>query len=355
MNHAAASAGTPHLARPIRAAVTGLSPIGLAHAAVLGVTPEVELTGLHDARRQARSDARDVGFDAPLYPTLERLLEKAQPEALVVAGPQQGRAAAVRLALEAGVAVLVERPMARTLGEAEAMVALAQRQGVPLAVAHALPWHPVFARSLELVREGAVGPLRRGSASTSLSRVFGPHRLDPRQVAGGVLAHLGADVLFTLVTALGPAQSARATAERLYGAVEDELRGTLTFPGGAEVSLEVSWSTPGFPRMATVLELDGEHGRLLASDDALELDRPGGGQAFVLRLAELPQPSRFDLEGEATWLGDAAFLAWVSGGPAPLTRAAAALDAHRAMDALYRSASAGGQPVAIAATETAAR
>jgi len=110
----------------------------------------------------------------------------------------------------------------------------------------------------------------------------------------------------------------------------------------------------GYVRASTVIELAGRDGRLLASDEALELDlaRPAAGLPAGytrLRDADFPARARFDFGGDALWLHDAAFLDWLAGGPAPPNEARVALEAHRVMDALYRSAAAGGITVKVTA------
>jgi predicted dehydrogenase len=127
----------------------------------------------------------------------------------------------------------------------------------------------------------------------------------------------------------------------------------MTLPDGAEVGLDCSWSVPGYTRASTVIELAGREGRLLASDEALEVDlarAAAGLPAGYSRMhdADFAAPARFDFGGETLWLHDAAFLDWLAGGPAPPNQAAAALEAHRVMDALYRSAAAGGAEVEVA-------
>jgi len=109
---------------------------------------------------------------------------------------------------------------------------------------------------------------------------------------------------------------------------------------------------PGYPLSAVVIELDGENGKLLISNDAFELDlteaRDGWPAGHTrLRHSELPQPARFDVNGEGYYLEDAAFLAWATGGPPPPTTVEAALRVQRTMDALYRSAAADGGPMRV--------
>ena len=111
-------------------AVVGLGHQGLTHAAPLSTIPGARLAALVDPRRAARDTARRVGFAAPAFRDLPTLLARARPDVVVVAGPQDERAQASRLALEAGCAVLSERPAAHRLEDAETLWTLAEARGL---------------------------------------------------------------------------------------------------------------------------------------------------------------------------------------------------------------------------------
>ena len=73
-------------------------------------------------------------------------------------------------ALKAGKPVLVEKPIALTIEEADAMVAAAKEAGKPLMVAHVLPFLPEFAFALEAVESGRYGALRAAHFTRVISK-----------------------------------------------------------------------------------------------------------------------------------------------------------------------------------------
>ena len=340
----------------MRIAIAGLTRAGLQHATVLATLPDCELAGVSDARTAPRRSLRGMGHAAPAYPRFEKLLAKESPAAVIVAAPQGERAALVRAALEAGASVLAEPPLAPTLAEAEALVALAAGKGLRLAVSQPILFQPVFVRAREAVRAGAIGAPHQARASLYLSRIFNPRDLRRlgTPLSGGVVAHHALDLIALLGDLFGPPSSVKATWKCLHGPVEDELHAMMKVAHGAEVGLDASWSVPGHPRAATVIEIEGDSGNLLVSDDAVELDLPASHAGYTSghtrwRDGDLPQPGRFDLEGETRWLEDAAFVAWLAGG-APLPgESASALRAQRVMEACYASARAGGEAVKVGA------
>ena len=344
--------------KPIRLAVAGLGRAGIVQGAVARAIPNVELVAFAEPDGALRRAARGAGFRLPTFERLTLLLEREKPDALIVTGPHHSRPALVREALDAGVAVLTDRPLSSALHEAESLVLLAREKKVPLACAHALMFHPVFAEASAVLASGTLGTPRRVRCSTYRSRVFDTTRqaaFAAGGATGGVLLHEAIDALFYCIETFGGPKQARATAQRLFGALEDEVHVTLTLPSGGEVGLDASWSVPGYPAAATVLEFEGDNGKLLASDDAVELDVTEERGAFRaghtrLGLADLAQHARFDLDGEATYRVLASFLAWAAGGEPPIHRADRAVRALRVMDALYTSTRNGGAPVPLAAS-----
>jgi predicted dehydrogenase len=341
------------VSRTVRVAVAGLGRAGIQHAALLAHVPGAELVGLLDPSPAARASARGMGLTAPAFAQLDRLVARARPDAVIVCAPEALRPEVARAALGAGLDVLVERPLASTLAGAGQVVAAAAAAGRRLAVAHPLVFDPVFVHATDLMAQRPLGPLTHASVSMFLSRVFGPRAGARTEAAGGVVAQVASDLLLLVHHMLGTPREVRATWTRLYGPVEDELHGTLVLDGGLEVGFDASWSTPGYLRSASVLELRGERGTLLASDDGIELELasaagPLPAGATRVRAAELPHAARFDLGGEAPWLQLAAFVAWAAGGPPPPNAAPAAHTVNAVVDALYRSARAGGEPMAVA-------
>ncbi len=113
--------------------VVGVGSLGRHHARHLASFHGVELIGVHDADRQrAEEVAAEVGTRA--FADLDDLLRRV--EAVSVAVATVAHAEVGLRALEAGVPVLMEKPFAVTLDEADAMIATADRRGVQLQVGH---------------------------------------------------------------------------------------------------------------------------------------------------------------------------------------------------------------------------
>jgi len=329
-------------------AVAGLGHHGIAHALALATIERATIVALADPRPTARRNARGMGFRLPSYSSFDRLLARQAVDAVFVCAPVGQRVALARRALKAGAAVFVERPAAIDFEQVNALVSEAERQGAKLMCSHPLVHQPVFARAAAEVAAGKLGAVRQARASVNASRVFSARaaRHVTHGQGGGVVAHTALDLIFLLSRMLGLPSEGQATAIRLYGDHEDEVHARLKLPSGGEIRFDCSWSVPGYPVPGTVIELEGERGHLLVSDDAIEIDGPSGAHARWIN-ADLPQPARFDVDGEARWLEDAAFVDWVLGGALPPGAGREALLAYAVMQALESSMRSGGQPAPV--------
>lgn len=350
-------AASPKPQRPVRVAISGLNRAGVMHAAVLSAIPDCEVVGVQDPRSAARRNLRGLGYTAAGFESVDKMLAKTRPDALFVCGPHPSRGPTVMQAIETGIAVLVDRPLAANRAQAESLVRLAAEKSVPLACGHALVHHPVFAAARGVLAANVIGEIRQARASLFASWVFSSKQKEsyaPHGSAGGVTVQPASDLLFLLCWYLGAPVEARATWNRIYGEYEDELHAMMKLPNGVEVGFDTSWSVPGYPRPATVIELEGQNGKLLVADDALEIELHASAAGFpagVTRLghASLPGTARFDLDGDAPYLMDASFLAWATGGDAPPSVAERAIEVMRVVEALYESARQGGRSIAVGA------
>jgi predicted dehydrogenase len=113
--------------------VVGVGSLGFHHARLLREVPGARLIGVHDTNpARATEVAEQLGIVA--YPTLQGLL--AEVEAVVVAVPTGDHATVALAAIERGISLLVEKPLARSLEEADRILTAAEERGVVIATGH---------------------------------------------------------------------------------------------------------------------------------------------------------------------------------------------------------------------------
>ena len=218
-----------------RIAVAGAGLIGRSHINVVQASATVELTAVVDPSPQADAIANAAGV--PLYRTLEDLLQQTRPDGIVLATPNQLHVPQALQCIEAGVACLLEKPIAPTVAEAEALVTAADMRGARLLIGHHRAHSPIMAKACAVVQSGQLGRVVgvMGSATFFKPDHYfddGPWR---REVGGGpILINMIHEVhnLRMLCGEVTAVQAIKSHALRGF-AVEDTVAISLQFASGA--------------------------------------------------------------------------------------------------------------------------
>jgi len=204
----------------------------------------VALVAAADPRPEARRRFAEE-FSAPAFASFEELCANADVDAIYVATPHQFHAAHAILAAVAGKHVLIEKPMALTIADCQAMVAAAARANIQLLVGHSHSFDAPYLRAAELVRSGRFGGVRMIHAVNYTDFLYRPRRREElvTQHGGGVIFSQAAHQV-DVVRLLG---GGRAISVRAQTGAWDPARQTegayaalLTFDNGAFASLTYS-------------------------------------------------------------------------------------------------------------------
>ncbi|MCB1091696.1 MAG: Gfo/Idh/MocA family oxidoreductase [Verrucomicrobiae bacterium] len=146
------------VSRPKRIAFIGAGDISLLHAEAIAACPGAELAGLWsiDPGLNAEKAAR---FGCRVYESAEALVADSEVDAVFVLTNLETHVHYATLAMEAGKAVLVEKPVAPSVTELEALAEVARRSGVALCPGHNYIHEPALHRTRELLETGRLGDL----------------------------------------------------------------------------------------------------------------------------------------------------------------------------------------------------
>jgi phthalate 4,5-cis-dihydrodiol dehydrogenase len=229
---------------PDRKLRIGAAGLGRAFSVMLPTfvaDPRVALVAAADPRAEAR-ERFTADFGGKAYPRVEDLCADPAVEVVYVATPHQLHAAHAVRAAEHGKHLLVEKPLALTLDDCDAIIAAASRAKVRLVVGHSHSFDAPILRLRALIASGTFGPVRMITALNYTDYLYRPRRpeeLDTAQGGGAVFnqaAHqvdivrlIGGGRVATVRAATGAWDEARPT-EGAYAAL-------LTFADGAFASL----------------------------------------------------------------------------------------------------------------------
>ncbi len=133
-----------------RVAVIGVGHLGKHHARILAALPGVELVAVVDTNRARAEEIAAAHGTRPLFAAADLL---GQVDAVSIAVPTEQHLAVALPFLQSGVPAIVEKPMARSLDEADAMIGAAEKSGVTLAVGHTERFNPAVEAARPLLRD----------------------------------------------------------------------------------------------------------------------------------------------------------------------------------------------------------
>lgn len=262
---------------------------------------------------------------------------------VVIATPAARHYELVKLSLEAGKDVFVEKPLALKLEEGEALAKIAEDHGQILMVGHILEYHPAIEKLMEIVQKGELGDICYiYSNRLSLGRLrreenvlwsFAPHDISV------ILSLIGE--IPTSVNASGGAY--------LSHDIADVTLSALSFPSGIRAHIFVSWLHPfkeqrlvvvGSKKMAVFNDMDGKNKLILYPHKAYW----DGDVSIVVKNAG----ERIDISSEEPLkLECQHFLQRVADRGEPRTGAKNGLEVLRVLDRLQKSLSNGGKMIAM--------
>jgi predicted dehydrogenase len=132
----------------IRVAVVGVGHLGRHHARIFRELPGVTLTAVADVNRPRAEEIAAANHTSAVFDYRELI---GRVDAVSIAVPTEKHAEVGAAFLEAGVPALIEKPLARTVAEADQLIAAARKRHVVLAVGHTERFNPAVAAASPLL------------------------------------------------------------------------------------------------------------------------------------------------------------------------------------------------------------
>lgn len=217
----------------VRWGILGTGGIARAFAQALRQTPEARLVAV-GSRTAASAESFAREFDVRACASYEALVACPDVDIVYIATPHAMHAENAMLALEAGKAVLCEKPFTMNVREAGRVVALARSRGLFLMEAMWTRFMPALAALRRIVASGEIGEPALVQADFGFAAPLDPeHRVNKRELGGGALLDLGIYPVSIACALLGPVQSLRAQAVIGETGVDLSTAFTMLHQGGA--------------------------------------------------------------------------------------------------------------------------
>jgi predicted dehydrogenase len=328
----------------LKIGVIGAGAWGRNHVRTVAGLAEAELAAVCDTDQKVRERLSRQYPGALVTGDVPALLGAV--DAVIVASPATTHAAVAQQVLEAGKPVLVEKPFALNVRDAEAVAKQGAQRGIPVLAGHLLVYHPAVQRLRELVQTGELGKVfYLYGLRVNLGQVrkdenalwsFGPHDVSV------ALYLLGEE----------PVRVAAHGKSYLQPAIEDVVFLTMEFASGVLAHVQLSWLDPHKERKLTVVGAK----KMVVFDDMEPreklriydkgVDRPpeygSFGESLAIREGDIFIPRIPTVEPLAAEL--AHFVRAAQGLETPRASAEDGVRVVRVLEAASRSLARGGTP-----------
>jgi predicted dehydrogenase len=292
------SPATP-FSRPIRTGIIGFGLSGrVFHAPFLATNPDFEVSVIVTSNAERAAEAARLHPAAAVVESVDELFDRAatgQLDLVVIGSPSGTHAALADRALDAGVAVVVDKPFAVTSAEGRALIEKAERLGLPFTVFQNRRWDGDFLTLASLLDAGQLGEVRRFESRFEWWKPVQAKSWKAEATAsegGGILYDLGVHLLDQALQLFGDVEEihAEVITRREGGVADDDTTVLLTHTSGVRTQL---W-------MNGMAAQVGPRFHVLGSTSAYTswgLDP----QESQLRGGALPTDDGFGVYGEERW------------------------------------------------------
>src|SRR5437870_2127987 len=239
-------------AKPIGLAIVGAGRIGLIRAEIAAKHPNVGWIGLAELRAD-RGNAVAERVRADFCTTdYRQLLARPEVTAAVIATDEHLHVAPILAAVERGLPLLIEKPLATELAESERVLKAIQSSGVDAVVGYTQRFRRRWLAAKEKVRTGQLGDVTLVTSRAFMNRLVALDNYqrtdDPGEISPMVISGTHAlDIVMWMMEAKRPVEIYARSIAKALGPIcngIDATAGTITFEDGSLYHASISWALP---------------------------------------------------------------------------------------------------------------
>lgn len=258
-----------------KVALIGAGKMGISHLSILGGHPDVDVVGVSDTSKMVL-DVFKKYTAFPCFSAYEEMLEKAKPDAVVVAVPTKFHGSMVRKVLDHNMHVFAEKPLCLTAEEGKALVELAQKKKLVNQVGYHNKFLGTFQEVKRIIEGGFLGDLFHFVGESYGPVVVKPQqnnwRADPKE-GGGCLMDYASHVIDLINNILGPVTNVKGSLLKSFYSnnVDDAVFSLLEIGPRLSGVLSVNWSDETYRKMSTSITIQGSKGKIICDANELKV------------------------------------------------------------------------------------
>lgn len=274
----------------------GIVGYGLAgrifHGQLIRAEPAMRVAAVVTRNPERRAQAADDHPDVALHPSLDEMLDAGGLDLVVIASPNDQHAPGALACLEAGLPIVVDKPLAIDAAQARGVVEQAAQAGVPLTVFQNRRWDSDVLTLRRLIDDAELGEVVRFESRFERWRpnVTPGKRSEGTGPGGGILLDLGSHLVDQATHLFGPVLDLHGEVAARRGGADDDVFCSLEHESGVRSHLSATAlaGAPG-PRLRVL----GTHGAYVVE--------PLDGQEEMLRAGRGPEDASYGVEPQERW------------------------------------------------------
>ena len=342
--------------KKLKIGIIGLGRMGLVHAAILNSLPESEVVAVVDPSLFPAKPLSIMNPKIKVYKSIEKMLKKVDIDGVVIASPVGFHIENARECVRNKVPFLMEKPLSLSAAQAKPLLEDLEHSPVPNMIGYMARNIDSFTEGKKIIDSGALGRIINVKGTVYVSQLFKQGkgwRYDPKVSGGGVLESQGSHLLDMLYWYFGRVKKVNADTLSVYSeGIEDFSHVMLDFESGLKGWIDASWSVRFKRKMELKLDILGENGNLVISDDTVNLflDEAAGGYnkgKTYLSANDLFSGVHIDISGAKFTYQDQRFIEAILKNEGTSPSIADGFHVQQIVDACYESSSKNGAPVLI--------
>lgn len=271
----------------LRVAVVGLGKMGLLHASILSVMPNVQLAGVCETNSFTRRMFKKILRDVPFFTDVGEL-SGLDIDAIFITTPISSHFPVAKKVYEKHLSrhLFIEKPLTSSYDESKKLCDLASSNGGVNMVGYLRRFMVTFMKAKELLSEGHIGEPVSFHINAFSSDFFGV-REDAKisGARGGVLRDLGSYAIDIALWFFGGIQLRSAESQSLTSecAEDSVLFSVCQETDPLQGTVSASWCKEGYRMPEVVLSIEGSKGSIEVDDDKVSLSLNGGSESAWFR------------------------------------------------------------------------
>jgi predicted dehydrogenase len=234
---------------------------------------KVHLSGLCDVNLDAARQVAAANGIPNAYDSVADMIDKEKPDIVDICTPPKTHASIAIDAVQRGCHVLIEKPMAMSVEECDAIIAASRANNVKVCVVHSDLFYYPFIKARRLVREGAIGTFRgmRVFLSTPTDYITSKEDHWAHKLPGGVIGETGPHLVYMTLAFINPIHDVHVMAKKLLGQYPWSRFEDYRIDLAGDQGISSSTITYGSDQWLARVEIIGDKAILLVDLEAMSL------------------------------------------------------------------------------------